>query len=205
MNVFNTVRNAVIHKSINACILAYTDILKSRKSKVGELLTEDQRRNQLVSMIRKNSKKYEFNYIITTENGEFKSGTYNTVGRIDIGIFYKPQEYKQEYLSFECKRFIKENSGENAIDKAYYKEGIKRYETGKYLCDTGVGGVIAFCEDGNFDMLKDKIISVLKQHSISNVEDIKQYNHNYIHSCLIKTKGNNEIKIISIMMDFAKR
>lgn len=197
------IREIVIKKAIQACIYAYNDIIFSNDSKVGEKLLEDYRRNQIYCFIEKNKRKYDFDYIITTESGTIDSN-YKTAGRIDICVFYSPSKFEQEYFSLECKRFVKDNSSFKATEEAYYHEGIQRYEIGKYKCDSKFGGMIAFCEEGCFDKLKDTISKVLKCHSLDGVyEESDDFNHKYVHSIFINDANNQKIKIISIMMNFS--
>lgn len=203
MNPQIAIRNAVVKNTINVLILAYNDIIKSNNAQIGKKLLEDVRRNQLVDAIKNNKQKYKYDYIVSTESGEYTSD-YRTNGRIDICVYYSPKQYSQEYLSFECKRFVSGNSSLSEVKKAYYDEGIHRYEIDKYHCDTGFGGMIAFCEEGNYTDLKNTIVSVLNNCSLENVEDYScRYNHKYLHKGIVKNNKNDKINIISIIMNFA--
>lgn len=199
----NIIRTAVVVKSVNVLTMAYKDIISSQNSQVGMVLKEDNRRNQIVNQIDSNRKKYKYEYVMGTESGTYNE-QFETMGRIDICIYYSPERYVQQRLSFECKRFHSKNSGTAAIEEAYYTEGLKRYYELKYPCDTGFGGMIAFCEEGDYKKLKDNILGVLTKHATGEINDMStESNHNYLHSFDFLNKDGENIRIISIMMNFS--
>lgn len=203
MNPLDIIRIAVVKNSIEVLTMAYKDIIKSPNAQTGMILKEDNRRNQIVNQINANRKKYRYEYVIGTENGAFND-QFETIGRIDICIFYNPERYVQQCLSFECKRFYKNNIGPVAIEKAYYTDGLERYYENKYPCDTGFCGMIAFCEEGNYIELKEKILCVLTKYATGEINDISaESNHNYLHTFDFLNKNGEIIRVISIMMDFS--
>ncbi len=204
MNPLNIIRTAVVVKSVEVLTMAYKDIINSQSAQVGMVLKEDARRNQIVNQIDSNRKKYRYEYAIGTESGTYNE-QFETIGRIDICIYYNPERYIQQRLSFECKRFYSKNSGTAAIEEAYYTEGLKRYYELKYPCDTGFGGMIAFCEEGDYTKLKDNILGVLTKYATGEIDDrSKESNHNYLHTFDFLNVNGETIRIISIMMNFSK-
>lgn len=205
MNPKDIIRTAVVAKSVDVLINAYNDIINSKNSKVGMVLKEDNRRNQIVNQIDNNRKKYRYEYTIGTESGTYNK-QFETIGRIDICIYYNPERYVQQRLSFECKRFYSKNSGTAAIEQTYYTEGLKRYYELKYPCDTGFGGMIAFCEEGDYIKLKSNILGVLKKYATGKKinDKSKERNHNYLHTFDFFNMNGETIKIISIMMNFSE-
>ena len=203
MNPLSLIRETVVSKSIDVVLSAYNDIINSKKFETGNNAKEDVRRNQIVKTILANKAKYKFEYIVAME-----CSTYNedcvTIGRMDICIYYSSNRFEQKSLSFECKRYLKSNSGTSAIEKTLYDEGINRYITGKYPCDTGVGCLIAFCESGNYKKLSSNINSVLTNHSVCTVfEDSAFYKHNFVYSTYMTDCKKQKIKIVVILMDFS--
>lgn len=186
---------------MNVIICAYKDIISS-KNEFDTIPTEDQRRNQIVKKINENRKKYSYDLIITTEAGTYDDD-YNTIGRIDICICYISQDYTQKYLSFECKRFCNKNSySQKSIYDPFHNDGILRYIDKKYECQTGYGGMIAFCESGSFCDLNREIQILLESTSKSNKSLFNDLKFEYIYESLYDTIKDEEISIISILMDF---
>lgn len=194
------IRDSLIHRCIKYLIIAYNEIISSGDL-VGKKPLEDVRRNQIVKFMVDNKPKYKFKNTISTEAGTIDEQTYKTVGRIDICIF--SVGYEQKYISFECKRFVKGDIGKKALEEAYYSEGLSRYEDGKYLCQLGCGGMIAFLEEGKVSTLNRNIQRLLAEHSIDNYTDESiLYNHQYVYSNKIHAQGKNVIEMKNIIMSF---
>lgn len=195
------IRECILKSCVKTIIYAYNDIILSG-CKFEDVPIEDKRRNQLVEIINKNRKKYSFNEIINTESGIIDEQLH-TSGRIDICICYRPEAYTQECLSFECKRFSnKKRYTRRSVIDPFYNEGIYRYISERYFCDSGYGGMIAFCESGSYNDLQKAIFSLLVEKSNETHNWNSNYKHNWIYESSFTTNNNREIKIVSILMDF---
>ena len=197
------IRDNVVMTAIKSIVNAYNDILLENEI-FSYTPTEDQRRNQIVKMIKDNSEKYQFKYFVTTESGEMGKD-YKTIGRIDICISYKAAEFHQEYLSFECKRFINKKRYTNqSVINPIYEEGIKRYITKKYNCDTGYGGIIAFCESGNYNSLNTAIYHLLDNRCNKIHDKSYTFQHNWIYNAETYDCEENPITLVCILMNFTQ-
>lgn len=204
MSPLTLIRDTVVSKSVNVVLQAYKDIINSKDPKTGVKVNEDVRRNQIVKTILENKKKYDYEYIVATESSTFDEN-FVTIGRMDICVYCSFDNFEQKTLSFECKRYLKSNSGKAAIKSSLYDEGINRYITGKYPCDTGVGCLIAFCESGDYNKLRCNVKHVLENHSSTVIsDDSGALGHNFVYSTFMTDFQNNNIKIVVILMDFSK-
>ena len=112
---------------------------------------------------------------------------------------------EEQYIAFECKRFLKKEIIPSYIRNRYYGEGIKRFEDNIYSGNMNIGGMIAFLEEGDFSKLHSKLTTELPQYVLDNsVFDISsQYSHQYILKTKHGRNGNDDIVLFHILMDFS--
>lgn len=163
---------------------------------------EDTRRNMLCEQMRKNKAKYGITFNISTEAGVYDEN-YEDNGRIDICCYLNSLE--EQYIAFECKRFLKKEIIPSYIRDWYYGEGIKRFEDNIYSGNMNIGGMIAFLEEGDFSKLHSKLTTELPQYTLDNaVLDISsQYSYQYILKTKHGRNGNDGIVLFHILMDFS--
>ena len=190
----------MIDRCVYYIITAYNDIIATGKL-VGQRPLEDIRRNQIADFMIKNRRKYKFSNLITTESGSIEQETFKTKGRMDISIYSKG--YEQKYISFECKRFIKNTISPKRIENAYFLDGLSRYADGKYNCEIGYGGMIAFLEEGDLNKLNKNIQKIFIKYCIDGYTDESSYyNHQYVYSTKIVNQNNSSVEIKHIVMSF---
>lgn len=167
-----------------------------------EIPWEDTRRNLLCKQMRKNKAKYGITFNIATEAGVYDEN-YKDKGRIDICCYLSSLE--DEYIAFECKRFLKEEVIPSHIRDEYYKKGIKRFEDNIYSENMNIGGMIAFLETGDFRKLHKRLTAELPQYTLDNV--VLDVSGQYLYQYILKTRHernkNNAIVLFHILMDFS--
>lgn len=194
-------REGLFNKCIKLIVFSYNEIIKSGVM-VGAKPIEDQRRNQIIDIMLKNKKTFKFMHTITSESGTVNQNTFKTKGRIDICICYGG--FEQKYISFECKRITKKTMSEIKLEKSHYKEGILRYEEGKYDCDSGYAGMVSFLEEGDANIFNQNLIKVLQNHLIIKIDDESdKYSHNYIYSYPIKVPNDKNVLVKHVVMSFS--
>lgn len=195
------IRRSMIDSCITYIIVAYNEIIATGML-VRKKPLEDIRRNQIYNFMIKNKRKYRFSNTITTESGSIDEETLKTIGRIDISIYNKG--YEQHYISFECKRFIKGNISPKKLEKAYFIDGLSRYTEGKYSCELGYGGMIAFLEEGDLKKLNINIQNLFGKYCIGDyIDESSYYNHQYVYSTKIFDHNNNIVEIKHLIMAFS--
>lgn len=167
-----------------------------------EIPWENTRRNLLCKQMQRNKAKYGITFNIAPEVGVCDEN-HKDKGRIDICCYLSSLE--DEYIAFECKRFLKDEVIPSHIRDEYYKEGIKRFEDNIYSENMNVGGVIAFLETGDFGKLHNQLMTELPQYTSDNVVlDISgQYLYQYILKTRHKRNKNGVIVLFHILMDFS--
>ncbi len=193
-------RKGFEEKYIELTINSYKSILNKS---IGEKPWENTRRNMLCSQMQMDKLKYGITFNITSERGVWENGTYKDKGRIDICCYLS--ELDDQYIAFECKRFLKKDLIPSFIKDEYYKNGIKRFEDNVYSENINIGGMIAFLEEGDYTKLKIVMDSELSKYSIDNVleELSSKYKHNYVYMTSHLRNNSNNIKLIHILMDFS--
>lgn len=187
-------------KYVNLVIDSYKEILV--KNAGIKKVWEDTRRNMLCSQMRNIKGKYGITFNIVTESGVWDED-FKDKGRIDICCYLS--ELEDQYIAFECKRFLKNDLAPNYISREYYGEGIKRFEDNVYSKNIDFGGMIAFLEEGDYCKLNKVMNNELPQYSIGSwLEDVSTYyNHNYVYKTVHVRKENNDIKLVHILLDFS--
>lgn len=187
-------------KYVNLVIDSYKEILV--KNAGIKKVWENKRRNMLCSQMRNIKTNYGITFNIVTESG-VSDENFDDIGRIDICCYLS--ELDDQYIAFECKRFLKNDSVPSYISREYYEEGIKRFEDNIYSKNTDFGGMIAFLEEGDYCKLNKVITTELPKYSVDkNIEDISAYyNHNYVYKTVHIRKDNNNIKLVHILLDFS--
>ena len=193
-------RNGFERKYINLVIESYKDIAKEKRS---EQLWENTRRNMLCNQMQKNKHRYGITFNIVAECGIWDKNSFRDKGRIDICCYLS--ELEDQYLAFECKRFLKSDLIPSYIKNKYYLEGIKRFEDNVYSQNINIGGMIAFLEEGNYTYLNNLMINELPKYSIDKKIDriSGKYNYNYVLQTTHFRKNNRNIKLIHVLMDFS--
>jgi len=163
---------------------------------------EDTRRNMLCSQMRSIKGTYGITYNIVAESGVYDED-FKDAGRIDICCYLS--ELDDQYIAFECKRFLKKDIVPSYIAREYYGEGIKRFEDNVYSSNIDLGGMIAFLEEGDFLKLNQVFLDELPQYSIRNfLRDVSPYyNHNYVYETFHARKNNGNIQLVHILLDFS--
>lgn len=185
-------------KYIELVIYSYNEVLKMKPH---VLPLEDTRRDMLIEQMRKNKSKFGITFNIAAEAGVFDED-YITKGRIDICCYLS--QFEDEYIAFECKRFLKRNLIPSYVQHQYYEEGIKRFEKNIYSASVGLGGMIAFLEEGDYSKLYQIMVSELPQYTCDHhIEDISEnYNYQYILRSFHSRKRNRDISLFHVLMDF---
>ena len=183
---------------IELVIYSYNEVLKMKPHVKP---WEDTRRNMLLEQMRNNKSKFGITFNIASEEGVYDED-YKDNGRIDICCYLSQLE--DEYIAFECKRFLKNNLNPSYVRDKYYSEGIKRFENNIYSARVGLGGMIAFLEEGDYSKLYQIIVSELPQYTCDyKIEDISgSYNYQYILRTFHSRKRNSDIILLHVLMDF---
>lgn len=185
-------------KYIELAIYSYKEVLKMNQPMKP---WENARRNMLLSQMRKNKGNFGITYNIASEAGVFDEN-YKDNGRIDICCYLSMLE--DQYIAFECKRFLKKDIIPSYIRDDYYGEGVKRFEDNIYADSVDFGGMIAFLEEGDYQKLYKKLVQELPQYTSDGaVCDISNsYGYQYILKTSHNRKSSNDIILIHILMDF---
>lgn len=163
---------------------------------------ENTRRNILCSQMRSNKGKYGITFNIVAES-EVWDENFKDKGRIDICCYLS--ELDEQYMAFECKRFLKNDSVPNYISREYYGEGIKRFEDNIYSKNIDLGGMIAFLEEGDYCKLNKVMVAELPRYSAdNNIENVSAfYKHDYVYKTIHIRKDKNIIKLVHILLDYS--
>lgn len=163
---------------------------------------EDTRRNMLCAQMQKAKSQYGITFNIDSERGVW-DGDFKDKGRIDICCYLN--QLDDQYIAFECKRFLRKDLVPGYIKNEYYQEGIKRFEENVYSPNVNIGGMIAFLEEGDYIKLKNKMVEELPKYTHNNsVGDISnKYKHNYVLKTVHLRNENRNIKLIHILMNFS--
>lgn len=163
---------------------------------------ENTGRNMLLEQMRKNKIHFGITFNIASEAGVYDEN-YKDTGRIDICCYLSP--FEEQYIAFECKRFLKKNIIPSYIRDEYYGEGIRRFESNTYTGSASFGGMIVFLEEGDFPKLQKTLLQELPQYTFNNnIDDISMdYNHKYVFQT-IHGKGRECITLIHILLDFTR-
>lgn len=194
----NAFKRGFEQKYIQLVIYSYKQLLPM-KSIINPW--EDTRRNMLLKQMRDNKSKFGITFNIASEVGVYDED-FRDNGRMDICCYLSQLE--DEYIAFECKRFLKDDVISSYIRDKYYGEGIRRFEDNTYSGSVDLGGMIAFLEEGDYQKLWQKLVCELPQYTCNNeAEDISAY---YDYQYVLKTSHirnkNNDITLIHILMDF---
>lgn len=194
----NAFRKGFERKYIELVLYSYREVLNMEPR---DKPWEDTRRNMLLGQMRKNKGLFGVTFPIGSEEGVFDEN-YNDSGRIDICCFLSQLE--DDYIAFECKRFLKRDIIPSYIRDEYYEEGIKRFEDNVYAEKAGFGGMIAFLEEGDYQKLWRELVQELPQYaSDKHVCDISgEYGYQYILQTNHSRKHNSDIMLNHILMDF---
>lgn len=194
----NAFRKGFERKYIELVVYSYREILKMQPYVKP---WENTRRNLLLEQMRNNKGLFGITFNIASEVGVFDKN-YKDTGRIDICCYLSQLE--EQYIAFECKRFLKNDATKSHIRDEYYGEGIKRFEDNTYANSVNFGGMIAFLEEGNYQKLFLELVQELPKYtSDSNICDIsKKYGHQYILKTNHHRNTNDDIILVHILMDF---
>lgn len=194
----NAFKKGFEQKYIELVIYSYKEVLQM-KSYIEPW--EDTRRNMLIYQMRENKSHFGITFNIASEVGVYDKN-YKDSGRMDICCYLSQLE--DQYIAFECKRFLKKDIIPSHMRDEYYGEGIKRFEDNIYANSVGFGGMIAFLEEGDYQKLWQTFISELPQYTCNNsVDDISvNYKYQYILKTLHNRKENSNITLTHILMNF---
>lgn len=194
---FLSFKNSYIENYILLVIKSYQSIPpESRK----ETKKEEERRTELVEIMRDKKRKFNIHFPITYESGEMTK-------RMDI-CCYLDNMNEDSYICFECKRFIESNITKSNFESEYYGEGIKRFENNEYSRHMDEAGMIAFLETGDMEKLKKLVESELPRKSLNQLlEDCSsQYCFQYIfRSEHNRINNGNKISLHHILLDLTDR
>lgn len=194
----NALKKGFVQRYIELIIYSYEQVLRM-KPKTNPW--EDTRRNMLLEQMRLNKSNFGITFNIASEVGVYDED-YRDNGRMDICCYLSQLE--DEYIAFECKRFLKADVIPSYIRDKYYGEGIKRFEDNIYSGSVDLGGMIAFLEEGDYQKLWQTIVRELPQFTCNNkAEDISgNYKYQYVLKTSHNRKQNSDITLIHILMDF---
>lgn len=187
-------------KYVNLVIDSYHETLATNAGI--KKVWENTRRNMLCSQMRKNKGKYGITFNIVAES-EVWDENFKDKGRIDICCYLS--ELDEQYMAFECKRFLKNDIAANYISREYYGQGIKRFEDNIYSQNIDFGGMIAFLEEGDYYKLNKVMVAELPQYSANkSIENVSaSYKHDYVYKTIHIRKDNNKIKLVHILLDYS--
>lgn len=156
---------------------------------------EEDRRTELVDIMRCKKKEFNICFPISYESGEGKR-------RMDI-CCYLDNLNEDAYICFECKRFLKSNITKSNFDSEYYKQGIKRFEDNLYSRHMNEAGMIAFLETGDMEKLKGLMEKELPKKSLNCLaEDSSlQYCFQNVYKTLHNRKENSKLTLYHILLD----
>lgn len=194
---FGLFKNSYIENYILLVLKSYQCIPDESR---GITKKEEDRRTELVEIMR--NKKGEFNicFPIAYESGE------NTK-RMDI-CCYLDNMNEDSYICFECKRFIKSKITKSYFDSEYYEQGIKRFENNQYSRHMNEAGMIAFLETGDMDKLKRLMEKELPNRSFNgSMEDCAlQYCFRYVYKTLHdRVENEHKLSLYHILLDLTKK
>lgn len=191
-------RKGFERKYIELVIYSYKEVLKMKPYTKP---WEDTRRNMLLFQMRKNKGRFGITFNISSEAGVYDEN-YKDNGRIDICCYLS--QLDDQYIAFECKRFLKGDATPSHVKDEYYEEGIKRFEDNTYAPGIGFGGMIAFSEEGSYSKLLHVLVRELPQYtSDKRICDIsKDYGYQNILQTNHNRKMNRDITLVHILMDF---
>lgn len=194
----NELKESILKKHVQLIILSYFRI----KDKVYDHLPKENiRRNGLLRSMRKN--KYELGILtlITSESGQFNDND-EDIGRVDITCYLDLCE--DNYIAFECKRFLKKDIILSYFHSQFVGEGIQRFQDNKYSSNISIAGTIVFVESGNYRKVYDLFVNELPKICVSSsmLEQSNIYSHNYVFSTEHARNNNINITLTHILMDF---
>ncbi|MDD3251738.1 MAG: hypothetical protein PHV18_04160 [Lachnospiraceae bacterium] len=194
---FELFRRNYIENYILLVIQSYRDI--SDKSKA-LLKKEEQRRTELVNIMRKKKGDFNINFPIAYESGE-------KTKRMDI-CCYIDNLKEDQYICFECKRFLKSNINNYNFEMEYYGQGIKRFEDGEYSQCMPQAGMIVFLESGDMNKLKELMLKKLPEKASKNqFEDCSlYYRFCYVYRTVhMRAVVGNGLSLHHILLDLTPR
>lgn len=107
---------------------------------------EEERRTELVEAMRKKKGEFNITFPIGYEVGE-------KTKRMDICCYLDGLK-ENNYICFECKRFLKTTITKSHFNKEYYGEGISRFENNEYSSCMPEAGMISFFGDRQYGQAK---------------------------------------------------
>ena len=144
------------------------------------------------------------NYKFTPENLEHYSiETKLYSGRTDIRVSIKSDFCESEaYYIIECKRI----DGSSPLNKAFVKEGVMRFTSGKYSSFYNQSCMLGFVVKEGIDLVENakKIIDYQKECSLdSSVASTHEYKINDLHLQFIKHFDKLDLNLEYLFFDFA--
>ncbi len=158
---------------------------------------EEDRRTELVEAMRKEKGEFNINYPIGYEVGE-------KTKRMDICCYLDGLK-ENNYICFECKRFLKNTITKSHFDNEYYGKGVRRFENNEYSSCMPEAGMISFLETGKIDKLKNLMEVKLPEKSMDQkYEDCSlKYSFCYVYRTMHRRKGNKHVlSIYHILLNF---
>lgn len=189
---FELFEESYIENYILLVIKSYQSIsVESRNS----TKKENDRRTELVDIMKHKKREFNIYFPISYESGEGKR-------RMDICCYLNMNE--DEYICFECKRFLKSNITQSNFKSQYYEQGIKRFEDNLYSRHMNEAGMIAFLETGDMEKLKGLMEKELPNKSLNCLmeDNSQQYHFQYVYKTIHDRKGNkNKLALYHILLD----
>lgn len=119
--------------------------------------------------------------------------------RIDIDIVYQSGLGKSKRLGIECKHLIN-----NSKNQSYVKEGIQRFETGKYAAKMPIAGMLGYIEKGKTSPIVEDINSKLKASQLQSFGFPHKINDTFqsIHDRSKQSDCVVKFKLYHLFLDF---
>jgi hypothetical protein len=194
---FELFRKNYIENYIRLVIKSYQGI--SDESRVF-IKKEEDRRTELVEIMRRKKGEFNINFPITYESGE-------KTKRMDI-CCYLDNLKEDLYICFECKRFLRSKITKSYFETEYYGQGIKRFEENEYSQCMPQAGMIAFLESGDMKKLKKLMDQVLPEKALNKkLDDCSlQYYFCYVYKTIHKRgKVGNSLSLHHILLDLTAK
>lgn len=190
---FELFQKNYIDNYIMLVIKSYRDISDESRMLIKK---EEERRTELVEIMRCKKGEFNINFPIVYEAGE-------KTKRMDI-CCYLDNLKEDLYICFECKRFLKTKINDSNFEKEYYGEGIKRFEEGEYSSHMPQAGMVAFLETGDMKKLKELMEKKLPDKALDKKSEncSLQYSFCYVYKTFHKReKVGNSLSLHHILLD----
>ncbi|MCM1105313.1 MAG: hypothetical protein NC355_00065 [Blautia sp.] len=191
---FEDFRRSYIRNYIFLIIRAYQSM---PQESFADIKIEEDRRTELVEVMRPLKSRYHIVFPISCEVAEGRK-------RMDI-CCYLDNLSEDNYICFECKRFLKRDLTKSHFEKHYYGEGIRRFEACQYSPHMAEAGLLSFLETGCMDKLEELMRTNLPQKAAdAKMADCSEdFDFPYVYRTLHERREQGDyITLYHVLLDF---